>query len=90
MANMEVEWIEAAWVEKRSTTTFCRSCISHGMYTPVEPRRVEAGYTTCLPCGEAQAKQVRHTIVPMHKSNYMVISDKRDLMGINNKGGFYR
>jgi len=26
----------------------------------------------------------------MHKSNYMVITDKRDLMGINNKGGFYR
>ena len=69
---------------------FCRSCVMHGMYTPVEPRRVEAGFVTCLPCGEAEAKQVRHTIVPMHKSNYMVITDPRDLMGINNKGGFYR
>lgn len=70
--------------------TFCRSCVQHGMYTPVEPRRVEAGYETCLPCGDAEARQVRHTIVPMHKSNYMVITDRRDLMGINNKGGFYR
>ena len=69
---------------------FCRSCVAHGMYTPVEPRRVEAGFVTCLPCGEAEAKQRRHTIVPMHKSNYMVITDRRDLMGINNKGGFYR
>lgn len=56
----------------------------------VAPRRVEAGYRTCLRCGEADARKVRHTIVPMHKSNYVVITDRRDLMGINNKGGFYR
>lgn len=72
------------------TTLFCRSCVMHGMYTPINPRRFEAGYDTCLPCGEAKAKKRRHTIVPMHKSNYTVITDKRDLMGINNKGGFYR
>jgi len=56
----------------------------------VDPRRVEAGFITCLRCGEADAKKVRHTIVPMHKSNYVVLSDMRDLAGINNKGGFYR
>jgi methylphosphotriester-DNA--protein-cysteine methyltransferase len=56
----------------------------------VAPRRVEAGYRTCLRCGEADARKVRHTIVPMHKSNYVVVSDMRDLKGINNKGGFYR
>lgn len=39
---------------------------------------------------DTRARQVKHTIVPMHKSNYMVITDRRDLMGINNKGGFYR
>lgn len=57
---------------------------------PVNKYRYEIGYTTCKPCGEARARQVRHTIVPMHKSNYVVITDRRDLMGINNKGGFYR
>lgn len=62
----------------------------HGMYTPVDPRRVSAGFSTCLPCGEDEAREVKHTIVPMHKSNYVVISDRRDLAGINNKGGFYR
>ena len=64
-------------------TQFCHSCMAHGMYTPVEPRRVEAGYITCLPCGEAQAKQVRHTIVPMHKSNYMVVTDPTILKQLN-------
>lgn len=56
----------------------------------VAAKRSEAGYRTCLRCGEADARRVRHTIVPMHKSNYVVITDRRDLMGINNKGGFYR
>lgn len=56
----------------------------------VAAKRVEAGFITCLPCGEVDARKVRHTIVPMHKSNYVVISDLRDLAGINNKGGFYR
>jgi hypothetical protein len=69
---------------------FCRVCVTHGMFTPVAPRRHKAGFDTCLPCGEREAREVRHTVVPMHKSNYMVVSDKRDLMGINNKGGFYR
>ena len=39
---------------------------------------------------EARAREMKFCIVPMHKSNYMVITDRRDLMGINNKGGFYR
>jgi hypothetical protein len=32
----------------------------------------------------------RRTIVPMHKSNYIVVTNREDLKGINNKGGFYR
>lgn len=56
----------------------------------VEYRRWKAGYTTCLPCGETLAKQKKHTIAPMHKSNYMVFTDLNDLKGINNKGGLHR
>jgi len=26
----------------------------------------------------------------MHKSNYMLITNREDLKGINNKGGFHR
>ena len=60
------------------------------MFTPVEPRRHKAGFDTCLPCGEREARQIKHTIVPMHKSNYVMLTDMDDLKGINNKGGFYR
>jgi len=28
--------------------------------------------------------------VPMHKSNLILVTDREDLKGINNKGGFYR
>ena len=49
-----------------------------------------AGYQLCLPCGEDRARSVRHTIVPMHKSNYLLVTDRDDLLGINSKGGMYR
>jgi hypothetical protein len=40
-----------------------------------------------MPCGEKMAKAVKRTVVPMHKSNYMLITNPDDLIGINNKGG---
>ena len=56
----------------------------------VEDERVVLGYLSCMPCGEAQAKKRKHTVVPLHKSNYIKIEDLEDLKGINNKGGLYR
>jgi ribosomal protein L37AE/L43A len=55
-------------------------------------RRAELGYDTCLTCGEAHAREVKHASVPMHKSNYVYMSpaNRDDLKGINNKGGFFR
>jgi hypothetical protein len=46
-------------------------------------------YFTCMPCGEEQAKSVKHTIVPMPKSNYIVVTDKSLLLNLNSshKGG---
>ena len=60
----------------------CRVC---GINIP--QGRVSLGYVTCLSCGEVEARKVRHTVVPMHKSNYIVVSNIEDLKGINNKGG---
>lgn len=42
-----------------------------------------AGMHTCLRCGEAQARAVNHTIVPMPKSNYIVVTDHTLLQGLN-------
>ena len=51
----------------------------------VPPARAKLGYKTCLTCGEAQAKAVRHTIAPMNKSNYMLFTDVNLLKQLNPK-----
>ena len=63
-------------------------CIYCGISVPLA--RHGLGYETCMECGEQQARKVKHCIVPMHKSNYIVVTNREDLKGINNKGGFYR
>ena len=62
----------------------CWGCGAH-----VDQRRWDIGKRTCMACGEAEAKQVKHTIVPMPKSNYIVVTDMALLHGLNSshKGG---
>jgi hypothetical protein len=59
----------------------CTEC--YGGYVP--HARYRLGYSTCLPCGELQAKRVKHTVVPMNKSNYMYVSDFTLLSQLNPK-----
>jgi hypothetical protein len=58
----------------------------------IDPRRAALGYRLCLFCGEEAAREERRgwTIAPLHKSNYMLWTNKEDLKGINNKGGLHR
>jgi len=63
----------------------CVKCGDHVLHG-----RWRLGYTTCLRCGEDIARQRKHTIAPMHKSNYMVITNQDDLKGLNNKGGIVK
>jgi len=65
-----------------------KPCVHCDALFPKERERL--GYDTCLTCGEAEAKQRLHTVVPMHKSNYVPVTNLIDLRGINNKGGFFR
>lgn len=58
----------------------------------IHPQRFALGYRVCLKCGEAKAKDrfKGYCVVPMHKSNYMLITNHNDLKGINNKGGLIK
>lgn len=67
-------------------STRCTNCY----FSPVPARRAAMGYQTCLSCGEALARGRRFTVAPMHKSNYVLITDLDDLRGLNNKGGNVR
>jgi hypothetical protein len=55
----------------------------------IDDRRYKIGYKTCLFCGEEDARAYKHTIVPMPKSNYIVVTDMSLLQGLNSshKGG---
>jgi ribosomal protein L37AE/L43A len=57
----------------------------------VNERRVALGYKTCLGCGENNAVEARlgWCVVPMPKSNYILVTDPSLLLGLNSshKGG---
>ena len=55
-------------------------------------KRFKAGYRLCLLCGEEAAREERLSwcVAPMHKSNYTLITNQDDLLGINNKGGLLK
>jgi ribosomal protein L37AE/L43A len=62
-----------------------------GCDVEVNHRRWDAGLRMCVTCGEAEADRVRKfwTVVPMPKSNYILVTDPSLLVGLNNshKGG---
>lgn len=51
----------------------------------VSDARASLGYDTCLPCGEIYARKRKHTIVPLNKSNYIVVTNRDVLKQLNPK-----
>jgi hypothetical protein len=49
----------------------------------VEPHRAKSPRPTCMDCGEKIAVRQKHCIVPMPKSNYIVVTDPALLKGLN-------
>ena len=65
----------------------CKLC--GGDIDPPE-RYTKLKYLLCLDCGEEVAKSRIFTVAPMHKSNYVCITNLEDLKGLNNKGGLIK
>lgn len=62
---------------------------------PFSPKRRNAGYTLCMPCGDGEAKKQakRFTILTPHKQGAMYFTAefaREAAMGINNKGGLIK
>lgn len=57
-----------------------------------QEQRFRLGFAVCLDCGDEIAKKLntKRTIAPMHKSNYVLITNMEDLKGLNNKGGIVK
>jgi ribosomal protein L37AE/L43A len=45
--------------------------------------RWRLGFHTCLTCGEKRAKEYKHCIVPLAKSNYQPVTDLNTLKQLN-------
>jgi ribosomal protein L37AE/L43A len=57
--------------DKEDQKFICTKCYIN----TVSRERVEVtNKTTCLPCGEEIAREKQHTVLPMHKSNYVFVS----------------
>jgi ribosomal protein L37AE/L43A len=56
---------------------------------PINEQRLSLGYLTCLICGAKEASKRKFTVVPMPKSNYILVTDMSLLKGLNSshKGG---
>ena len=55
----------------------------------IQPERLSLGYVLCLICGAKEASKRKFTVVPMPKSNYILVTDMSLLKGLNSshKGG---
>ena len=58
----------------------CKLC--GGTY---DASRLRIGYAICMPCGDDLATKVIRTVAPIHKSNYMLITDPSLLKQLNPK-----
>lgn len=54
---------------------------------PILPVKRASILDTCITCGAREAASHRFTVVPMHKSNYTVVSNRADLSTLNPKKG---
>lgn len=61
----------------------CNHCTHCGDEVPTG--RSLLGYTTCLPCGDKVARERKHCVVPMSKSNYVVVTNRDELAWLNPK-----
>lgn len=63
-------------------TAICSECEE-----PFAQARANLGYTTCLSCGEHGAIQARKNwcVAPLHKSNYVLVTDPSLLAGMVSK-----
>jgi transposase-like protein len=51
----------------------------------VEPQRRHHLRPTCASCGETLARKIKHTVAPLNKSNYVLVTDRTMLSQLNPK-----
>ena len=52
---------------------------------PIDPRRSALGYQTCPVCGDREARRIKRCVVPLNKSNYVLVTNHTELKQLNPK-----
>lgn len=79
--NLREQQLKECYMERvKQYRPRCKVC---GEIYPIERMRI--GFALCLPCGDEIAKERKFTIVPMHKSNYVAVTNAVDLKQLNPK-----
>ena len=52
---------------------------------PIDPRRSALGYRTCPVCGDREARRIKRCVVPLNKSNYVLVTNHTELKQLNPK-----
>ncbi len=55
----------------------------------IEDDRYALGHFICTDCGEERAKKTIRTVVPLNKSNYVLITNRKELKTLNPKSSLY-
>jgi ribosomal protein L37AE/L43A len=75
-----MEQVSSSSTKPKQYRPRCKIC---GEIYPIERMRI--GFALCLPCGDELAKERKFTIVPMHKSNYVAVTNHLDIKQLNPK-----
>ena len=49
----------------------------------IDPRRVALGYHLCPVCGDREARRIKRCVVPLNKSNYVLVTNRTELKQLN-------
>ena len=60
-----------------------RPCVECG--EAINPKRADLGYNTCIDCAKRTGTSQVRTVVPLSKSNYVLVTNVDDLKGLNPK-----
>lgn len=75
MIGSKQKYLKTQRLAAEENAPTCREC---GEQFPIG--RARLGYDYCLVCGENHASRVKHTIVPIPKSNYVYAATAADVL----------
>jgi hypothetical protein len=86
--NDFLRWLDDT-LRKENTMPNCKHCKKSFPQARFDALEGQPSQSYCIDHAHLAPRVVR-TVAPMHKSNNILITNRADLIGLNNKGGLVR